>query len=540
MQASTDNVAASDERLFLGLDLSTQALKGLLLDEGLEVVYERAVAFDRELPEFGTGGGVLRHSDGLTVTAPALMWVAALDRLLEGMKADGCALERIAAVSGSGQQHGSVWLKREARGALRGLDGARSLREQLAGCFSVSEAPVWMDFSTGEQCRALEQALGGAQAVAELTGSRAYERFTGNQIARIHQTRPSDYAATDRILLVSSFMASLLLGDYASIDWSDGSGMNLLDIRSKRWSERALTHTAPDLERRLGPPAPSHTVLGTCHAWLRERFGFRRDCAIVAFSGDNPCSLAGLRLQRPGDVAVSLGTSDTVFGSLRRPAPSGAGGHIFINPVDPDAYMAMICFKNGSLVREWVRDEVAGGSWSAFEAMAKETPAGNMGRIGFYFREPEITPPILRTGCFRFDGEGRPVERFPAAAEARAILEGQFLAMRVHGERIGLQPSNILATGGASVNAALLRTMADVFGVPVFVGEQPNSAALGAAYRARHGWMCHLRGSFVPFAEAVAGAPAFRKAAEPDAGAHGVYTEMMGKYEELALRVAKH
>jgi sugar (pentulose or hexulose) kinase len=71
------------------------------------------------------------------------------------------------------------------------------------------------------------------------------------------------------------------------------------------------------------------------------------------------------------------------------------------------------------------------------------------------------------------------------------------------GTRLGIRPKTILATGGASRDAALLRVMADVFGVPVWVAEQANSAALGAAYRARHGRMCRDAGRFVPFADAV-------------------------------------
>ncbi len=78
-----------------------------------------------------------------------------------------------------------------------------------------------MDSSTGKQCAEREKTLGGAQAVAELTGSRAYERFTGNQIARIFQEKPEAYEQTARISLVSSFMASLLAGGHVPIDTSD-------------------------------------------------------------------------------------------------------------------------------------------------------------------------------------------------------------------------------------------------------------------------------------------------------------------------------
>jgi xylulokinase len=521
------------ERYFLGFDSSTQGLKATLLDESLSIVCETAVNFDADLPEFGTDGGAIRGADGVTVTSPTVMWVAAMDMVLERMKADNWPLSEVVAISGSGQQHGSVWFAEGGQELLAHLDPARSLRDQLSGAFSVADSPIWMDSSTGAQCEALEGALGGAQRVAELTGSRAYPRFTGNQIAKLAATQPDAYAATERICLVSSFIASLLIGDYAPIDYSDGSGMNLLDIHTKQWHEEALAATAPDLAKRLGDPAPSHAVAGCVGHYLVSCFGFDPACQVVVFSGDNPNSFAGLRIAEPGELALSLGTSITIFGSLSEPQPSESEGHIFVNPVDPDAYMAMICIKNGTLTVQRIRDRVADSDWGRFSELMAETEPGNGGQIGIYIDDPEITPPIERPGHYRFGADGAPVDAFDAATEVRAVVEGQFLSMRLHGRNVGLVPTSILATGGASRDMTVLRIMADVFGVPVHVAEQTDSAALGAAYRARHGWLCSEQGALVPFAEAVSGAPSFKKAMDPDLSAHAVYSDMLERYAEL-------
>lgn len=523
--------------LFLGIDSSTQGMKAVVIDTDLSVVLEQGVNFDADLPEFKTRGGVHIRADGVTVTSPTLMWVAAADLLLERMKKDGLDFGRIAAVSGSGQQHGSVWYNDRARKALQDLDDGLPLREQLKDIFSVPDSPVWMDSSTGAECRALEKALGGAQAVADITGSRAYERFTGNQVAKIWRTQRAAYDATGRIGLVSSFVATLLTGDFAPIDTSDGSGMNLMNIRTRDWDKAALDHTAPGLAARLGSPVPGHAVAGTIHRYFVKRHGFNPVCAVIACSGDNPCSLAGLRLQKPGDVAVSLGTSDTMFGSSSEARPSGEEGHVFASPIDPRGFMIMVVRKNGSLTREKARDRCAGKSWELFNKALRDTPPGNNGNIGIHVDVPEITPPLMKTGEFRRDGKDRMVDSFAPGAEIRAVVEGQFLCLRLHGGKIGLKPAGILATGGASANTELIKIIANVFGTPVFTGKVANSAALGAAYRAMHGLSCRDRGAFVPFADVLAGAKPFEKAADPDKAAHNTYTAMLPRYEKLELSI---
>lgn len=523
----------SDAPLFLGLDSSTQSLKAILIDDQLAVQGEWSVNFDADLPQYKTRGGVHVAANGLGVTSPPVMWVEALDRLLERMRQDHCPFAHIAAVSGSGQQHGSVYWRRGARARLQSLNFQASLADQLRLAFAVAGSPIWMDSSTSAECREREEAMGGPQALADLTGSRAYERFTGNQIARIYRLNPDGYTDTERISLVSSFMASLLIGDYAPIDVSDGSGMNLMNLRTRQWDPRSLEITAPDLAGRLGTLALAHETAGYVSAYHQQRYGFSPETPVIVFSGDNPNSLAGLRLKEAGDVAISLGTSDTMFGALREPRPSASEGHIFASPVDPDGYMAMIVYKNGSLTREAIRDAVANGSWSRFEALLANGTPGNGGNIGFYYKEPEITPPVLKTGMHRFGPDGRPLAAFAPSTEVRAVVEGQFLSMRLHSGNVGLKPIQILATGGASANHSILQIMSNVFGVPIFTADKPNSAALGAAYRALHGWTCAAQARFVPFAEVMKTAPPFSRAATPDMKANAFYTTMLPTYARL-------
>lgn len=497
------------DSLFLGFDSSTQSLKATVLDANLNIVHSDIVNFDSELPRYKTKDGVYRDpSVNGRIVSPTLMWVEAFELMLQRLSSK-LDFGKIVAVSGSGQQHGSVYWKTGSSTKLLALDPKKPLVDQLGDAFSTKESPVWMDSSTTEQCKAIEKAVGGALELSRITGSRGYERYTGPQIRRIFETQPEVYNNTERISLVSSFVASLLIGAYACIDETDGAGMNLMDIKQRAWSKIALQATAPGLEEKLGTLAPAHAVAGVIAPYFVERFHFNKNCLVVQWSGDNPNSLAGLTLNTPGDLAISLGTSDTVFGIANDPQPS-LEGHVFPNPVDPKSYMVMLCYKNGSLTREDVRNQCADKSWEVFAKFLQQTSPLNGGKIGFYYKEYEILPP-LPVGFHRYvlenftgdtlDGiSEREVDKFDPPSEVRALIEGQLLSLRGHAERFGMPspPKRIIATGGASANQSILNTVAAIFGCNVYTVQRPDSASLGAALRAAHGWLCNMKGSFVP------------------------------------------
>ncbi|GMI91048.1 XYLULOSE KINASE 2, xylulose kinase-2 [Hibiscus trionum] len=504
------DISLPNDALFLGFDSSTQSLKATVLDSNLVIVASELIHFDSDLPHFKTKDGVYRDPNvNGRIVSPTIMWVEALDLILHRLSKSNLDFGKIAAISGSGQQHGSVYWKNGSSALLSSLDPQKPLVEQLGNAFSIKESPIWMDCSTTAQCREIEKAVGGALELSKITGSRAYERYTGPQIRKIFETQQEAYKNTERISLVSSFMACLFIGDYACIDATDGAGMNLMDIKQRAWSKVALEATAPGLEEKLGKLAPAHAVAGSIASYFVERYKFNKNCLVVQWSGDNPNSLAGLTLNTPGDLAISLGTSDTVFGITKDPQPS-LEGHVFPNPVDTEGYMVMLVYKNGSLTREDVRNTYAGKSWDVFNKFLEQTPPLNGGKIGFYYKDHEILPP-LPAGFHRyifqnFNGETldglnvQEVPEFDPPSEVRALIEGQFLSMRAHAERFGMPspPKRIIATGGASANESILSSVASIFGSDIYTVQRPDSASLGAALRAAHGWVCNKKGSFVP------------------------------------------
>ncbi len=469
---------------YLGLDSSTQSLSALVIEvNGGErrIVFDHSFKFDDEFPEYGTTNGVLRGNDPLEVWSSPLMWADALDRMMAIVSREGgFDLSQLSAISGSGQQHGSVYLEPNSATRWASLDPRQPLARQLSATFTRERAPVWMDESTRAQCDAIERALGGPEAVAHLTGSAATERFTGPQIRKFFEQDPGAYARTGRIHLVSSYLASLLAGADAPIDPGDGAGMNLMDIHARQWAPAALDATAPDLASKLPPVRPSPTVVGQLSAYWQERYGFP-PVRIVAWSGDNPCSLVGSGLVHEGSIAVSLGTSDTVFALTREPRIVVSGSHVFGSPTGD--YMSLTCFKNGSLARERIRDQY-GLDWEGFSRALQTTRAGNNGALMLPWFDPEITPRVDRPAVHRRNLDGADRD-----ANVRAIVEAQMMTMANHSAPVAAGgASRVLATGGGSANRAILQVMADVFGAPVFQLPAGNSACLGAALRAYHAY----------------------------------------------------
>ena len=155
--------------------------------------------------------------------------------------------------------------------------------------------------------------------------------------------------------------------------------MSLMALSTGDWSPLAVESTAPALRTKLPDTAPSATLIGPLGRYWIERYGFSPRTRVLAWTGDNPSSLVGTGLVREGRVAISLGTSDTIFGAMAAPRVSRDGnGHVFGAPTG--AFMGITVFRNGSLARERVRD-MFGLDWDGFSRALEAAPKGNRGAV---------------------------------------------------------------------------------------------------------------------------------------------------------------
>jgi xylulokinase len=192
------------------------------------------------------------------------------------------------------------------------------------------------------------------------------------------------------------------------------------------------------------------------------------DCIVAPFTGDNPATV--IALSAPGDAILSLGTSTTLLLSIPPadvPPKRFTTSHLLSHPTALDGRIAMLCYKNGAIAREQIRDCYAEGDWTRFNDLVEQSLPGNDGHVGLYFPLPEIIPPNVKGDFFfhaALSNNGtylppRVVDNIPAPAHPRAILESQFLSIR---SRIAaILPDDapplrrLVATGGSSANQTI-------------------------------------------------------------------------------------
>ncbi len=431
----------------VGIDSGTQGTKALVVDFKGKVV-GRGYARHRFSPGLKPGESEQHPS----------VWIEALQKALrEAIRTSRINPADIVSLGVSGQQHGFVALDKKG--------------------VPIRPAKLWNDTSTVEETETLIATLGGKKAFIRKLGISLAVGYTASKILWLKKKEPSSYRRLATIHLPHNYLNFWLTGE-SVMEYGDASGTGLMDIRRRCWHKEALGAIDPELETKLPPlrhPAEPVGYLKTDVARL-----FRMGKVLVSSGGgDNMMAAIGSGNVVPGVCTLSLGTSGTVYSYFARPF------------VDPEGEIAAFCDSTGGWLPLLCTMNVTNTtehfkallklSNIRLENLASQAPPGAGGLIFLPFLDGERVP-VLPFSSGVFFGLNR--KTFDACYLARSIIEGTILNLGYGFARmrqLGLQPSEIRATGGGSRSRLWLQVVADIFRTPVVTLAEQEAAAFGAA-----------------------------------------------------------
>ena len=476
------------ERLALGLDSSTQSLSAVVIDiDAAEKCFEHSLDYrtDARLNQFGIGEDyILPPREEGEAEQPPLMYLASLDALFADMREAGIPLENILLINTSGQQHGHVYLNRDADALLAQLASfqnfegdTRDLQILLKGAFAYPNAPIWMTANTTAQTEAVRDGVGGKSGMIDLSGSDAPLRFTGAVVRRVGEQFPECYAATAKVQLISSFIPAVLTGNAeVPIDYGNGCGMSLMNYRNKVWDTALLAATSDGLPGGVEAlqsklPALTHpdSVVGSLAAYYIEKYGFDGRCAVIAGSGDNPQS----KVPVAGDL-LSLGTSFVNMVSTDGDTldPEGFANAMYDGINRPFMFG---CRTNGAMVWDAVRSHygLAKEEYAPAETTLQTVDPGQF--MTFWQPKTESFPV---SGAFELI---RSSAQSTLAEDYAGIIETSLAAVYIYSAVFTKQTQEpLFVTGGATDSPEILRRVAGIWNRPTCPVEK-GGAALGAA-----------------------------------------------------------
>ncbi|WP_420023228.1 xylulokinase [Cereibacter azotoformans] len=425
--------------MYIGLDLGTSGLKGILIDEGQRVLAEASAPLT-----------VSRPHEGWSEQSPA-DWIAAAEAVMDQLAAQGLA--GVKGIGLSGQMHGATL-----------LDGSD---EVLRPCI------LWND--TRSHAEATE--LDADPRFRAITGNIVFPGFTAPKLAWVARHEPAIRARVARVLLPKDYLRLWLTGEHVA-EMSDAAGTSWLDVGARDWSDELLAAT--DLTREAMPRlVEGSAVSGELRPALAARWGLPERVVVAGGGGDNAASAVGVGVVRAGEAFVSLGTSGVLFAATDgyQPAPETAV-HTFCHAL-PEAWHQMGVILAATDALNWYARQVGQearvltGDLGALQAPGRALFLPYLGG--------ERTP--LNDAVIRgaFTGLEHATDR---AAGTRAVLEGVTFAIRDCRDALaatGTRLESLLAVGGGSRSDYWLSAIATALDVPVLL---PAAGDFGGAFGA--------------------------------------------------------
>ena len=436
---------------YIGIDLGTSAVKLLLVDENGGICNEVTREYPLEFPQ-----------PGWSQQAPE-DWKKAV---LEGIPAllSGFDAGQVAGIGCGGQMHGLVVLD----------DRDRVIRPAI----------LWNDGRTAAEVDYLNNEV-GKEKLSSLTANIAFAGFTAPKLLWMRKNEPEHFAKIAKIMLPKDYINYVLTGVHCC-DYSDASGMLLLDVEHKAWSAEMLDicGVKPEQMPRL---FESYEVVGTVRPELARALGLSDHVQVVAGAGDNAAAAVGTGVVGEGGCNISLGTSGTLFISSERFGvdPNNAL-HAFAHA--DGGWHLMGCMLSAASCNKWLCDDIL--KTTDYAAEQKDITAEKLGRNHVYFLPylmGERSPINDTNARGTFVGMTMDTTRSDLV---QAVLEGVAFAIRDSFEvarSLGLDiPSSKLCGGGSK--SPLWRTIfANVLGIPLELPKTEQGPGYGGAMLAMVG-----------------------------------------------------
>ena len=468
--------------LYIGVDLGTSAVKLLLMDEKGKIHNIVSKEYPLSFPH--PGWSEQNPQD----------WK---EQSLAGIKeliADADK-SQIAGISFGGQMHGLVVLDENDE--------------------VIRPAILWNDGRTTKETDYLNEVI-GKDKLSKYTANIAFAGFTAPKILWMKEQEPENFAKINKIMLPKDYLAYVLSGVHCT-DYSDASGMLLLDVEHKCWSKEML-EICNVKEEQLPTLYESYEVVGNVKPEIAEELGIPASVKVIAGAGDNAAAAVGTGTVGEGRCNISLGTSGTIFISSKK---FGVDEHNALHSFDhADGYYHLMgCMLSAASCNKWWMDEIL----KTKEYAKEQEQIHNLGENNVFYlpylmgeRSPHNDPKARAT----FIGMTMDTTREDMT---QAVLEGVAFGLRDSLEvarSLGIQIERTKICGGGAKSPLWKKIVANVMNLKVDVIESEEGPGYGGAILAAVG--CK---EFASVEEATEKLVKIVDTVEPDA-------ELVAKYEE--------
>lgn len=432
--------------LYIGVDLGTSAVKLLLMDETGKVLNIVSKEYPLSFPQ-----------PGWSEQNPSDWWTQSIAGLKE-LTAD-VDKNDVAGISFGGQMHGLVVLDENDE--------------------VIRPAILWNDGRTQKETDYLNNEI-GKEKLSELTGNIAFAGFTAPKILWLKANEPENFAKIKKIMLPKDYIAYRLTGEF-STDYSDASGMLLLDVKNKCWSKEMLDIC--DVKEEWMPKLyESFEKTGTLKQEVAEELGFPAGCIVAAGAGDNAAAAIGTGTVGAGKCNLSLGTSGTLFITSDS---FGVDPHNALHSFDhaDGGYHLMGCMLSAASCNNWWMKDILHSD----DFVNEQKPLENEERLGennVYFlpylmgeRSPHNDPSARAS----FIGMSMDTSR---ADMLQAVFEGVAYGLRDSLEvarSLGVAPKRTTICGGGAKSPLWRKIVANIMNMQVDTVEVEEGPAYGGA-----------------------------------------------------------